>query len=158
MVRFSQNLTLIVLFLGALFSCEKKIDRNPEFLPPFSIEIPKELEENQEAVAFIRSSEKTLNEFSDRIEELVYEGKDILNKDPESLTLGEKLTAGRLAVQFVTNSSQMTNEMQKVNRYIEKARSKGWDESQIAALKTVEQAMEDRLDQIEKKYGSYFKE
>ena len=51
--------------------------RNANFLPPLTISIADEIKGDTELVEVIKSSEKALNEFSDNIEQLAIEGKDV---------------------------------------------------------------------------------
>ena len=51
--------------------------RNATFLPPLTISIADEIKGDTELVEVIKSSEKALNEFSDNIEQLAIEGKDV---------------------------------------------------------------------------------
>lgn len=157
MKRFSQ--LLFFLFIAVLLnSCgdNKNEERNKDFLTPLKIEIPTELAENTEAVEFIQSSESAINEFSDNIEELAIEGKDILSKKTEELDAMDKIKLGKMAIHFVSNSTQMASALQNVQLYIENAESNGLKESQIKTLENVEKAMENRITEINNKYKNYF--
>ncbi len=148
-------LLLIVLFIS---SCNSKIEkRNPDFLKPLKIEIPKELENNKDAVEFIESSEKAINEFSDNIEELALDGKDILFKDVDDMGTMDKIKLGKMAVQFVSNSAQMEGVLENAQKYVEDAKTKGLDDEQIKSLEIIEKTVENRIAEINKKYQNYFK-
>jgi len=148
-------LLLIVLFIS---SCDsKKEKRNPDFLKPLKIEIPKELENNKDAISFIKSSEKAINEFSDNIEELALDGKDVLFKDVEEMGAMDKIKLGKMAVQFVSNSTQMAGVLEEAQKYVEKAKANGLDESQIKSLEIIEKTVENRITEINNKYKDYFK-
>jgi glycerol-3-phosphate responsive antiterminator len=148
-------LLLIVLFIS---SCDsKKEKRNPDFLKPLKIEIPKELENNEDAIAFIRSSENAINEFSDNIEELALNGKDVLFKDVDEMGTMDKIKLGKMAVQFVSNSTQMAGVLEDAQKYVEKAKANGLDESQIKSLEIIEKTVENRITEINNKYKDYFK-
>ncbi len=158
MKQFSQ--LLFFLFIAVLLSScgdNKTEKRNKDFLTPLKIEIPIELAKNTETVEFIQSSEGAINEFSDNIEELAIEGKDILSKNTEDLNAMDKIKLGKMAIHFVSNSTQMVSTLQKVQLYAENAESNGLDESQIKALENVEKAMEKRISEINNKYKDYFK-
>lgn len=148
-------LLLIVLFISSCSS--KKEQRNPEFLKPLKIEIPKELEKNKDAVEFIESSEKAINEFSDNIEELALDGKDVLFKDVDDMGTMDKIKLGKMAVQFVSNSAQMEGVLENAQKYVEDAKMKGLDDEQIKSLEIIEKTVEDRIAEINKKYQNYFK-
>ena len=148
-------LLLIVLFISSCNS--KKEKRNPDFLKPLKIEIPKELENNEDAIAFIRSSENAINEFSDNIEELALNGKDVLFKDVDEMGTMDKIKLGKMAVQFVSNSTQMAGVLEDAQKYVEKAKANGLDESQIKSLEIIEKTVENRITEINNKYKDYFK-
>jgi len=148
-------LLLIVLFISSCNS--KKEKRNPDFLKPLKIEIPKELENNEDAIAFIRSSENAINEFSDNIEELALNGKDVLFKDVDEMGTMDKIKLGKMAVQFVSNSTQMAGVLDDAQKYVEKAKANGLDESQIKSLEIIEKTVENRITEINNKYKDYFK-
>ena len=148
-------LLLIVLFISSCNS--KKEKRNPDFLKPLKIEIPKELENNEETIKFIKSSENAINEFSDNIEELALDGKDILFKDVDEMGTMDKIKLGKMAVQFVSNSTQMAGVLDDAQKYVEKAKANGLDESQIKSLEIIEKTVENRITEINNKYKDYFK-
>jgi len=148
-------LLLIVLFISSCNS--KKEKRNPDFLKPLQIEIPKELATNENAIAFIKSSENAINEFSDNIEELALDGKDILFKDVEEMGAIDKIKLGKMAVQFVSNSTQLAGVLENAQEYVDNAKANGLDESQIKSLEIIEKTVENRITEINNKYKDYFK-
>jgi len=146
---FTLNLVLI--------SCGSKNERNPDFLPPVKIEIPGEIKDDPELVDLIKSSEKSINEFSDNIERLAVDGKDILSKNEDDYTLTDGLKAGKLMLQFVSNSTQMASTMSDFSKYVEKKQEQGMlTEQQYKALEEVGKTLEKRVDQINEKYKDYF--
>jgi len=148
-------LLLIVLFIS---SCDSKNEkRNPDFLKPLKIEIPKELENNEDAIEFIKSSENAINEFSDNIEELALDGKDILFKDVDEMGAMDKIKLGKMAVQFVSNSTQLAGVLEGAQKYVEDAKANDLDESQIKSLEIIEKTVEKRIAEINNKYKDYFK-
>jgi len=148
-------LLLIVLFIS---SCDsKKEKRNPDFLKPLKIEIPKGLENNEDAIEFIKSSENAINEFSDNIEELALDGKDILFKDVDEMGAMDKIKLGKMAVQFVSNSTQLAGVLEDAQKYVEDAKANDLDESQIKSLEIIEKTVEKRIAEINNKYKDYFK-
>ena len=148
-------LLLIVLFIS---SCDSKNEkRNPDFLKPLKIEIPKELENNEDAIEFIKSSENAINEFSDNIEELALDGKDILFKDVDEMGAMDKIKLGKMAVQFVSNSTQLAEVLEDAQKYVEDAKANDLDGSQIKSLEIIEKTVEKRIAEINNKYKDYFK-
>ena len=146
---------LLTAFL-LLASCGSKNERNPDFLPPVKIKIPDAVKDDPELVKLIESSEKSINEFSDNIERLAVDGKDILSKKEEDYTLTDGLKAGKLMMQFVSNSTQMASTLSDFSKYVEKKQEQGMlNEQQYKALEAVEKTLEERIDQINEKYKDY---
>ncbi len=134
-------------------SCtDKKEIRNPDFLVPLKIEIPSELADNTDAVEFIKSSEDAINEFSDNIEELALEGEDLLSKNVEDLDAMDKIKLGKMAIQFVYNSTQMMEVTESMQNYMKDAQSNSLTESQIKAFNSIVKAVENRVKEINTKY------
>lgn len=144
----------IVIFI---ISCDsKKENRNPNFLKPLQIEIPKEIENNNDAVEFIKLSENAMNEFSDNIEKLALDNKDLFVKKVEEMETLDQIKLGKITIQFVYNSTQLLNLVENTQKYIENAKINGFNESQIKSLKLIEEAMKKRVEEINNKYKSYF--
>jgi uncharacterized protein YsxB (DUF464 family) len=62
-----------------------------------------------------------------------------------------------MAVQFVSNSTQMAGVLEDAQKYVEKAKANGLDESQIKSLEIIEKTVENRITEINNKYKDYFK-
>jgi len=131
-------------------------ERHPIFFEALRIEIPDVLVNNTDAIEFIKSSEKAINEFSDNIEEMALNGNEILSKNREKLQTADKLKTGKMAVQFVSNSTEMAYVIESYQKYIESAKSNGFTNAQIKSLKWIGKAMRERADKIDNKYKSYF--
>ena len=152
------RILFIFIITAILISCSnEKTKRNPDFLKPLKIEIPKELENNKDAVDFIQSGENAINEFSDNIEELALDGKEVLIKDVEEMGTMDKIKLGKMAVQFVSNSSQMVAVLENTQKYVENAKANGLDENQIKSLEIIEKILKNRITEINNKYKDYFK-
>ncbi len=150
-------LVMLLIMNMVLVSCGSKNERNPDFLPPVKIEIPGEIKDDPELVDLIKSSEKSINEFSDNIERLALDGKDILSKNEEDYSLTDGLKAGKLMLQFVSNSTQMASTMTDFSNYVEKKQDQGMlTDQQYKAMEEVGKTLEKRVDQINEKYKGYF--
>jgi len=80
------KITILFIVVILITSCNNdKKERNPNFLAPISIEIPDDVKNDTELVEVIESSEKAINEFSDNIEQLAIDGKEILNKRKKNI-------------------------------------------------------------------------
>ena len=97
-----------------------------------------------------------MNEFSDNIEQLAIEGKDVLSKKDEDQTLMDGLKAGKLMVQVVSNSTQMAKTMEEFDAYMNGRKTQGLiNDRQLKALEQVGTAFKTRINQINKKYKNY---
>ena len=148
----------IALFFASaiLSSCSSGNKTNPDFLTPISIDIPDEIKEDRELVDLVKSSEKAINEFSDNIEQLALDSKDLFETKEEDQTLMDGLKVAQLMLQFASNSSQMAETLEKFNTYV--VSQGGINDEQQKALETVAKAFEKRINQIDEKYDEYFDE
>ncbi len=150
-------ITTLLLINMLVFSCSDENKRNADFLSPMKIEIADEIKGDPELVKVIESSEKAINEFSDNIEQLAIDGKDILSKKDEELSLIDGMKAGKLMVEFVSNSTQMVASMEKFHTYVESKKEQGIiNDEQLKALEQVGKSFENRINQINEKYKNYF--
>lgn len=149
--------TLAVLTIAITFlACSTGTKRNADFLPPLEISIADEIKDDTELVEVIKSSEKAMNEFSDNIEQLAIEGKDVLSKKDEDQTLMDGLKSGKLMVQFVSNSTQMAKTMEEFDAYMNGRKTQGLiNDTQLKALEQVGTAFKTRINQINEKYKNY---
>lgn len=156
MKNYIKTLTVLVITITFL-ACSNSNKRNADFLPPLKISIANEINGDEDLVDIIKSSEKAINEFSDNIEQLAIDGKDILTKKDEDQTLMDGLKAGKLMVQFVSNSTQMLASARKFNTYVESKKSQGLiNDTQLKALEQVSTAFTNRANEIDEKYKNYF--
>jgi PBP1b-binding outer membrane lipoprotein LpoB len=149
--------TLLFISCGENDTKSKKSKVN--FLPPLTIEIPDNIKSDDELVEVVKSSEKALNEFSNNIEQLLVDGKDVLREDfdMEEASIMEKLKVGKLVVEFGSNSSQMLITLQKFESYVQEKQKQGLiNEEQLAALQKVGESFKTRMDEINTKYQHYF--
>jgi hypothetical protein len=152
-----KKITILVLISLVLNACSKENKRNSNFLPPLSIPITAEISEDEELVEVIKSSEKALNEFSDNIEKLAIEGKDVLNKKEEEQTLMDGLKVGKIMVQFVSNSTQMAKLIDDFDSFKGIKKNQNMlNDTQLKALEQVSIAFQNRITQINNKYENYF--
>ena len=146
----------VLIFSVILLACSNDNKRNADFLPPLKINISNEIKDDTELVEVIHSSEKAMNEFSDNIEQLVIDGKDVLSKKEEDQTLMDGLKVGKLMVQFVSNSTQMAKLIEEFDTYKNERKAQGMlTDSQLKALEQVGKSFEKRLTLINEKYKNY---
>lgn len=150
---------LVVTLIASLFvACSGEKNRDVNFLPPLKISIADEIKNEAELVEVIQTSEKAMNEFSDNIEQLAIEGKDVLSKKDEDQTLMDGLKVGKLMVQFVSNSAQMAKLIDEFDTYKNGRKEQGLiNDTQLKALEQVSNAFIKRTEQINEKYKDYLK-
>lgn len=155
--------TITVLFIANIFlsACTggESNQRNANFLPPLKITIADEIKGDTELVEVIESSEKAINEFSDNIEQLAFDGKDLFekSKNGEEASVMDKLKAGKLMIEFASNSTQMIATMEKFTTYMDHKKEQGTiTDEQLKALEQVGTAFNNRIEEINKKYKDYF--
>ena len=149
--------TLIVLTIAITFlACSTGNKRNADFLPPLKISIADEIKGDTELVEVIQNSEKAINEFSDNIEQLAIDGKDVLSKKDEDQTLMDGLKSGKLMIQFVSNSTQMAKLIEEFDTYMNDRKEQGLiNDAQLKALEQVGTTFKTRVNQINEKYKNY---
>lgn len=153
--------TIKIIFMLLLvsiitFSCSNGNKRGANFLPPLEIKIADEIKGDGELVEVIKSSEKAINEFSDNIERLAMDGKDILSKNEEEQSLMDGMKAGKLMLEFVSNSTQMIVSVEKFQTYVEGKKEQGIiNDEQLKALEQVGKSFGNRIDQINEKYNFF---
>lgn len=148
---------MLLLVSIVTFSCSNGNKRGANFLPPLEIKIADEIKGDGELVEVIKSSEKAINEFSDNIERLAMDGKDILSKNEEEQSLMDGMKAGKLMLEFVSNSTQMIVSVEKFQTYVEGKKEQGIiNDEQLKALEQVGKSFGNRIDQINEKYKNYF--
>lgn len=152
--------TLLFAFLITtvlISSCTGGRKRNADFLPPVKIEIPDEIKEDKELVDIVELSEKAINEFSDNIEQIAVDGKDILNKEDEDLTLFDQMKMAKMAVEFISNSTQMASTLEKFDNYVNSKQEQGIiNDAQFKALEQVAMKFSSRMEEIDAKYQEYY--
>jgi hypothetical protein len=147
-------LIFVVVFLT---NCDiKKEDRNSQFFTSLTIKIPYELIDNIETVDFLKRAESSINEYSDNIEIMVFNGKDIILQDPNIMSELDKRKLDLMTVQFISSTTQMDNVLEETQKYIENAKMNGFDESKLKSLEIIKDTLKNRVIAINKKYKKYF--
>ena len=156
-IKIIPTLVLLTLLFGACSGNDNK--RSADFLPLMTIEIVDEIKGDAALVEVIQSSEKAINEFSDNMEELAIDGKDLVKKSDsgEEAGLMDQIKAGKLMLELASNSTQMIASIEKFESYVNKQKKQGTiNDAQIKALEQVGTAFKDRIEQISTKYEHYF--
>jgi len=157
MKQIKTILSTLILVAILITSCTSGRKRDADFLPPMKIEIPSEIKGNKDLVDVVKSSENAINEFSDNIERLAVDGKGILNKNEEERTLMDNMKLTKMVVEFISNSAQMAQTLDKFNTFVEKREAQGIiNDTQLKALEQVGVSFKKRMEQIEAKYDKYY--
>ena len=157
MKKLNTLLFALLITTALISSCTSGSRRNADFLPPVKIEIPDEIKGDIELVDIVKLSEKAINEFSDNIEQIAVDGKEILNKSDEDLTLFDQMKMAKMAVEFISNSTQMADALDKFDTYVKSKESQGIiNNAQLKALEQVALKFSSRMDEIDAKYQEYY--
>ena len=151
---------VLLVLSAAIFACSGgKSKRNSNALPPLKIEISDEIKNDVELTQLVKSSESAINEFSDNMEQLAIDGKDILTVPEEDQTVMDGLKTAKLMVQFISNSTQLAATIEKFDNYVNsKKEQEIINDTQLKALEQVSEAFETRMNQLNEKYKDYFEE
>ncbi len=163
-----KKLTLISIIALFLFSCssdtedkgsktssEEKVTKTSTDdgkLPALEIEVPSELEGNKEAEEIIKTGEEVINKFSNTIEEVLQENKELIGKDPDDYTLGETMQAGKIALQITAGLAEFAPKFANLENQLEELQKGELSDEQKEALKKIGDAFQKRMDEIEQKY------
>ena len=149
--RLSMLPLLFLMTAALLQSCSGKIDRTG-FMPPVKIQIPEDAKADKATVEFVKSSEILINALSDKIEDIATNGKELLAKKDQDMTLMDNLKMTKLSVQFLSAGKSLTDELTKVQQYIEQKQKEGVSEADMKVYEAVEKTLENRINQLNKKY------
>ena len=153
MKYFIKRVVLIALVSTMLIACSGDKKRNANFLPLLTIEISDEIKNDAKLVEVVKSSEKAINEFSDNLEQLILDGKDVLEKKEEERSLVDNLKIGNMMIQFVSNSAELATLIDEFDSYKNSQKEQGLiSDGQLVALEKVGKSFQKRMEQIENKY------
>ena len=160
MKHLFKTISILLILNILLIACSgNDSKRNSNFIPPMTIEIADAVKNDSALVEVIKSSEKAINEFSDNIEQLAIDGKEILkkSKNGEEAGMMDQIKAGKLMIEFASNSTQMVASMEKFKNYMSHQKEQGMiNDTQLEALEQVGRSFKKRIEQINKKYEHYF--
>jgi hypothetical protein len=145
-------ISFIMLSLPFFQSCSTGTINRKGFLPPVKISIPNEVKNDTATVSFIHSSEKIINEFSDRMEDIASNNQDLLKKKQEDMSVMDKIKMARVSVQFLAVGGSMANELVKIQQYVDRKQKEGVSENDMKAYKEVEKVVEKRINDLNNKY------
>ncbi len=142
---------LFLIFVTLFTGCKSKVDRTG-FMPPVKIQVPAEVKQDREVMRFVNSSEKVINELSDKMERAATDGKDLFMKDEKDMTLMEKMKMTKLGLEFLSCSKSMAEKLLEIQRYIETKQKEGVSGADMKAFEAVENTLEKRINDLNRKY------
>lgn len=143
---------LLLLFSLLLQHCTHQPVNRKGFLPPVKIRIPREARNNPATVAFVKSSEALINTLSDKVEYLAVQGKALLNKNTDDLSVIDKIKLAKVNVEMLSAGNSLIEKMDKIQEYVKKKEKEGVSRNDLKAYEAVEKAIEKRINQLNKKY------
>ncbi len=158
---------ILILTFGLFFtSCKSdkiasSVNRDASYLPPMEIAIDPSIKADPELVDLVESSEAAINEFSDNVEKVALESKDLLKKinSSDNQSAGDLLRVMNLVTKFTANSGKIMSTMEKFDTYTAEHKEQGkFSEEQAEALDKVGNAFKERMTELGKKYEKLFEE
>jgi len=153
-----KKLLFVSLIAVFLFSCSSKDEESSsssndsDKLPPLKIEVPAELQNNENAKEIITTGEEMINKFSDTMEDIIKDNKNLIGKKNDDLSLMEQIQVGKIAFQIATSMAEFAPKFVKLQSKIENFKKGNISEEEVKAIDEVGKAFEKRMDEINKKY------
>ncbi len=131
-------------------SSEVAIDR----LPPLEIQIPAELESKTEVVDFIKRSEKSINDWTRKIEDLIADYQPYAGKSDEELTMREKIKVASIAGRFVANSFKLLADVAEFESEAQRLEN-NFTKEEEKAFEVVLHSFVKRIEELNERYEKY---
>lgn len=151
------HLLIALLFLSQGWSCTSEKEKSANYLPPFEVEVPRELKGNKNIENFIDESKTSLNKWSNALEDLAVQCEPYVGKEESELTTMEKVMLGKIMMEFVANMGQFAvkvAEMEQMATAIEE----DLNPEELQALAAVMNSFELRIQEINDKYKDFGKD
>jgi hypothetical protein len=159
MKSIKKGMTLMAVFLLAatMMSCGSKESskKAEDRLGKMEVEIPGELQDNPEIVAYIEGISEVVDAYAVLMDEMIGELSGMEEKEWEELKMGEQLKLTKAAAKFAMKAAPITT------KWAEYELNKGsvvneLTEEELMALETVYMRFEKRMEQIEEKNQAFF--
>ncbi len=121
-------------------------------LPPLKIEVPAELQGNKNAEEIITTGEEMINKFSNTLEDIIKNNKNLIGKKQDDLSFMEQIQVGKIAVQIAASMAQFAPKFISLQTKIDNFKKGDISEEEAKAIDEVGKAFEQRMDEINKKY------
>lgn len=151
---------LFSLVMFTMFACggkEKANDTADKRLGKLEVEIPAELEENEEIVAYIEGMNEVADQYAILMDDMLEEVGDLSGKEPEELSMMEQLRLVKATGEVTVRSAEI---MSRWSEYIDQRDSlnEQLSEEELQALEAVYTRFEQRMTQIMEKHEDLFTE
>ncbi len=154
-----KKILFISILSAFLFSCssnnEEEVSSNSsdsDNLPPLKIEVPAELQNNEKAKEIITTGEEMINKFSNTLEDVIKDNKNLIGKKNDDLSFTEQIQVGKMAIQITANMAEFASKLVSLQSKIEEFKKGDISEEEAKAIDKVADAFEKRMDEINKKY------
>ncbi len=141
-----------------LFSCSSNNEEatssssDSDKLPPLKIEVPAELQGNKDAEEIISTGEDMINKFSNTLENIIKDNKNLIGKKQDDLSFMEQIQMGKIAVQLAASMAEFAPKFVSFQSKIEDFKKGNVSEEETKAIDEVGRAFEQRMNEIEEKY------
>ncbi len=153
-----KKLLFISIISVLLFSCSSNNEEatsdssGSDKLPPLKIEVPAELQGNKSAEEIITTGEEMINKFSNTLEDIIKDNKNLIGKKQDDLSFMEQIQVGKIAVQIAASMAQFAPKFINLQSKIENFKKGDISKEETKAIDEVGKAFEQRMDEINKKY------
>ncbi len=151
-----------ILFISIIsvfmFSCSSNNEEatsdssGSDKLPPLKIEVPAELQGNKNAEEIITTGEEMINKFSNTLEDIIKDNKNLFGKKQDDLSFMEQIQVGKIAVQIAASMAQFAPKFISLQTKIDNFKKGDISDKEAKAIDEVGKAFEQRMDEINKKY------
>jgi len=155
-----KKLLFVSIIATFLFSCSSNNEdtnsntnsSNSDNLPLLKIEVPAELQNNENAKEIIKTGEDMINKFSNTLEDIIKDNKNLIGKSNDDLSFMEQIQVGKIAVQLAASMAEFAPKFTNLQSKIKDFKKGEISEEEAKAIDKVGKAFEKRMDEINKKY------
>lgn len=153
-----KKILFVSIIAAFLFSCSSNNEEassnsnDSDKLPALKIEVPAELQNNENAKEIITTGEKMINKFSYTLEDIIKDNKNLIGKKNDDLSFMEQIQVGKIAVQIAASMAEFAPKFVSLQSKIENFKKGEISDEEAKAIDKVGKAFEQRMDEINKKY------
>ncbi len=158
-----KKLLFVSIIATFLFSCSSNNEEastnssDSDKLPPLKIEVPAELQSNENAKEIIMTGEEMINKFSNTLEDIIKDNKNLIGKSNDDLSFMEQIQVGKIAVQIAASMAEFAPKFVNLQSKIEDFKKGDISEEEAKAIDNVADAFQKRMDEIDAKYKNLAK-